>query len=252
MSTLLHLSSSDRDRSLPGSSTTNFNVNLNQVITASSILVKSIAFNNTIYNINSTNNILTHFLADGVTLASTTALTPGFYTIDELITALEPLVTVSSGGAVSIEREDITDRLVFTCATAIAMISDPTVNIMSGVLGISQDIPSSTGFTLNGLVDLSGVHTVFLRSKALCDGFNSLRPNSARLPVLTEIHLNAPFGAKQVWESQNHHTNLIKFTKSKNIQSIDIQLTDIDGNILDLNNHHIHIAVKIFPVREPF
>lgn len=244
---LLRISSRDRDNK-DNSSTNDFSITLNNIESIhnlKSVIVKHITFTNAFYNINSKNNTFTYKIAGVPTSVS---IAVGNYNSSSLITALDTaLAAVGSGTTIN----TTTAKFTFTTTTNIEYL-DISENPMAEILGIERGGGSGgdvASFTPSGVVSLEGLRNLYIRSSNLSFG-NLVNSNqNINHDVISIVPITVPFGGIQQYIS--NHTEIddidsLSQSSGKNIQKLNIKLTDYDGDLLDLNGAHITLVLKVY------
>ncbi len=217
--------------------------------------VKAISFSdivmpNTFYNIDSHNNALRIREVDNAVNVNVT-LAPGVYIIGDddtteysFLKALKEALDASSAIAnpgpgneevYTVSLNPITQKISITTAGGVSLqidLDDGFTN-MDRVLGFHNIL--STGVTLEAddVFDLSGITTVYVRATNLT---TKTRLGGENSNVLAKIYLDSDFGTVvmnnegKMWENNFH-----ELTEPTRLSSLDIQLTDENGTVLDNN-----------------
>ena len=254
---LVKVSSEDRD---PESiSSADFIVSYNNAPCMANInrlAIKNIIVPNVFYNINNTgyniqnngNNIL--FIKNITTgLNFDIGINPGNYTISQLITEINTLLSLSGAG-LSVTEDAVTKKLVFTSSADLFAYS--TLQL-GGFLGMVKpppfDGPGKLVYTLEGFPNLSGVKEVYIGSARMSDGSHLVIPFGSTLPIIAAVPLNVGFGEFQVYIAPNIELDEIVFpsySAGSNLRTIDIQVRDSFGNILDTGGLPTTITFKAY------
>lgn len=239
-SKLIRVSSLDR---LPGGTNENFTVNFQNVNNLSrvlSIVLKHASFPNSVYNVNTTNNVYTY--EDGG-VVQTLVVPPGFYSISRLLTYL-----TANGPALTYARDPITSKIKFTNpATAIPFVIYPTG--IGSLLGVSSYLSVALAATVSAqsLPALEGLKHLYVQSKTLSKGNNMIfNKEQQEVPIFGMIPVTAAFGAINHYETPHEGLEILNYDGETNIQNIDITLLNSDGTIVDLNGGFFNMILKVF------
>jgi hypothetical protein len=187
------------------------------------------------YNINSNNNVLT-FL-DAASSESAT-ITPGNYTIDELLTELQVQMNLQvSGSPYTITYDDITQKVNIANSSAnILTIQDTTaLNSVIGfdngqtIGGSSNDDGNNIGYT-NTMRHLKLQIPNIVSNNLYSNDENlvtQIQPISVIIPI-TEIRNEFQFYS-------NHQGPLIKLANMMSLNEINVRLLDPTNNVVLLN-----------------
>lgn len=239
---LIRISSEDRltDSS---SSSSNFKVaytNVQALSRCVSVILKHASFPNSIYNVNTTNNVYTY--EDGG-VVQTLVVPKGFYSISQLLAYL-----TSSGPALTYAQNPVTYKIQFTNpAAAIPFIIYPTG--IGSLLGVSNylSVPLGSTVSAQSLPALEGLKHLYVGSKALSKGNNMIFGNARQeVDILAMLPVTAPFGSINHYETPHENLEIVNFDGETNIQNIDITLYNGNGDIIDLNGGFFHLILKIF------
>ena len=210
-SNLVKVSSEDRD---PESiSASDFIVSYNNapcMANVNKLAIKNIIVPNVFYNINSSgynsrnsgNNIL--FIKNITTgLEFNIGITPGNYTISELITEINTLLSLSVSG-LSITQDTITKKLKFTSSGDLFGYSTDSMGTYLGMIN-PPDFDSSgvLVYQLEGFSNLSGVKEIYISSTRMSDGSHLVLPFGGTLPAIAAVPINVPFGEYQIYIAPN-------------------------------------------------
>jgi hypothetical protein len=245
---LLRISSLERDLAQSESSSSfrlNFN-NASAVQGVKRIVLKNISIPNVGYNIVSTENDTFSFRV--ATVQKDILVPEGFYSINELITALEADAEAIAVG-LSITLNTITGKLQFTSTTPIQYLSAPT-NSMARTLGILQGTVSDVAlFDAEGLPDLTGDTELYIASEALSDGANLVDAVLQAVPVLGIVPIRVPFGSIQHIEVSDADVDEVVYLDQdtgKSIQSMDIKVYNDRGKIVNLQGLDWVMILKLY------
>lgn len=241
---LLRISSKDRDSK--ADSTSDFTVHVNNSATLQqirSVVVKQASIPYTFYNVTSDNNTFTYKIGG---VASSFTIPEGQYNSASLIGAL-----VTSGAAIvfGVTQSASTFAFTMTSTTAIQYL-DISLNPMAEILGIlygQGSVGDVLTYTATGLPDLSGHANVYIESESLGRG-NLLRTNGVMNNTLVVVPMTVPFGFIEQYVTSHSDIDDVDNDEigGSSSQKIDIKLTDVNGNVLNLHGHHISLIIKIY------
>jgi hypothetical protein len=254
-SDLVKVSSEDRDENSTSSS--DFTVSYNNAPCMSNVnrlAIKNIIVPNVFYNINDTgyntqnngNNIL--FIKNITAgIEFDIGINPGNYTINQLITEINTLLSLSGAG-LSVTEDAVTKKLVFTSSGDLFAYSTEQ---LGGFLGMVKPPPfdglGELVYQLEGFPNLSGVKEIYISSARMSDGSHLVVPFGSTLPVIAAVPLTVGFGEFQVYIAPNIELDEIFFpsySAGSNLRTIDIQVRDTFGNILDTGGLPTTITFK--------
>ena len=246
-SNLVKVSSEDRD---PESiSASDFIVSYNNapcMANVNKLAIKNIIVPNVFYNINSSgynrrnsgnNKLFVKNITSGVEFSI--EVNPGNYTISELITEINTLLSLSVAG-LSITQDTITKKLKFTSSGDLFGYSTDSMGTYLGMIN-PPDFDSSglLVYQLEGFSNLSGVKEIYISSTRMSDGSHLVLPFGGTLPAIAAVPINVAFGEYQIYIAPNIELDQIVFpsySAGTNLRTIDIQVRDSFGNILDTGN----------------
>ncbi len=199
-------------------------------------------------NINDDNNILEFKEAPAGPLLQ--AFIPvGQYNVTQLISALETeiqaLATV--GNTPTITLDPITNKLVINMAlTGIILLNKSTIAEVIGMIPDQDVVNVGLQTSLPRIVNLSGLPIVYVHSKALSSSYG-IDAGKGLTNLVVAVPLNdAPFGAYATLLPKDLAVSEIVYESPRNITNIDIRLRDSQGKLLDIQNMHMTLIVKLY------
>lgn len=182
------------------------------------------------YVFNSAHNTI-KFLDNASTLHTAT-VPVGNYTGNTVITAIQTALNNSgvTGFVVSFDSVNLRLRITNTAAFNLQYASTTA----SKLIGLTADSGLVTDFTCQGVVNLSWPAYILITSTALMQ-LKVSKPvlGTTQSNILYRLAINGSPG--DVIIDKNLYPRPILFQQNFTIDTFDIQLTDPDGNILDLN-----------------
>jgi hypothetical protein len=114
-------------------------------------------------------------------------------------------------------------------------------------LGITSNLVCALSAQAQDFPDLLGLKTAFLYSSALSDN-KYISSNKGSEDIIAEVPIKSQFGFLNIYESNaSDDIDLILYRHKRVINTIDIQLRDEDGEILDLGKQaEVFIVLKMF------
>ena len=183
------------------------------------------------YAINSTNNVLN--FTDSTDGLLTVTITPGNYTIDELLAELQTVMNAAATTATfTLTYDEITQKTTFAWTGGTTITFEDTSTLFP-LLGLREDLESakSTPFTAT---DVSYTNTTRY-VKLFVDNINSnnVYDNDNVQKVAVKLPINEVRNEFQFYD--NHRGYKIQLPSMPSINEMRIKLTDPDNNVIDLN-----------------
>lgn len=249
MSNSLIMVLNSKFRTPDSASVSDFTISIGQSISIKQSVVQSVTLPNTVYNINDTNNV--GFL-NLIGLGTYVVLVPvGQYNLAQFLLTLQGLLTAIDIAS-TVVQNPLTLKLDFTFSYPAQWATDST-SPLSKVLGtyINWNQPHypavpANSFSAYALPNLTGIRNVYICSRILGQGVNSLLENGVNLPLVLNMPMTEPFGSVNYFECNETLLNLKTYKQGQNTQYIDIQLRDIDGNIIDINGAEWQLAMLVY------
>ena len=253
---LVKVSSEDRDPESISSS--DFIVSYNNAPCMANInrlAIKNIIVPNVFYNINDTGyNIQnsgnsTLFIKNITTgLNFSIGINAGNYTISQLITEINTLLSLSGGG-VSVSEDAVTKKLKFTSGSGdlFAYSTDGMGSYLGMIKPPSFDGAGVLVYNLEGFPNLSGVKEIYISSARMSDGSHLVLPFGSTLPVIAAVPITVAFGEFQTYIAPNIELDEIVFpsySAGSSLRTIDIQVRDTFGNVLNTGGLPTTITFK--------
>lgn len=192
---------------------------------------------NTIYNFNSSNNSIT--FTQGTT--ETISVSVGNYSATTLKDALNTAIT-AAGLDITVSFDE--DNAVFSFTGGSAFTIDSAT--MSRQLGLKEQLPtsSSTSYTATRVCDFAGATNLYVRIRNL--SMNNLDSRGNTSSIIASIVVNTNYGEYIFFSSPD----ILYFMISENkISHLDIEITDQEGNVVDLNGSSFNMTLSVHFVR---
>lgn len=212
------------------------------------------------YNINSSNNLIHFEETNGMTLSAT--VTPGFYTIGDLMTAIGNVMTAASGAGVTYTATySSTTNKVTISSNAVGptifnlifyggtqtyengtrtIYKDRSIGPVIGFKNVDQT--GSLTYTSQGIYDLSGEDYLLLH---INDFDNLDATESAVQNAFAVIPLDVALGSVKYYNVLSHFKNIKHFSPPKSFRRLHIQFKDHNGNFYDFNGLDHSLLFKI-------
>jgi hypothetical protein len=188
----------------------------------------------------------------------------GFYTMDDLIDVLEPLIqaTLAASGIVPLptldefKYEPIQMKFSMTfngngASTVITLDGDGSqlsINTLMGNTGVlTMPTNPAVATLMEDLVNMGGVDTVCVCCEELANsntyhnGLYGLNTAGRLSNCIQMVPLQVPFGAMAVYNSLDVDADSIKYFLPVDATQLTIAITDMAGNMLDLSNTQFNI-----------
>ena len=245
---LLVINSKDKDVS--SISNSNFEIQAQEKYLLqgiSRIVIVEATVPNLFANINEDNNILDFKEAGGPLLQA--FLPVGQYNVTQLISALESEIEslVSVGNVPTITLDPITNKLIINMsATGLIILGNSTIAEVIGLIPGQDAVNVGLQTLLPRIVNLSGLPIVYLHSKALSSSYG-IDAGKGLTNLVVAVPLNeAPYGSYATLLPKDLAISEIVYDSPRNITTLDIRLRDSQGKLLDIENMHITLVVKIY------
>ena len=216
------------------------------------VVVKSVSFPNSAYNIytdgSKKNNTFEYSLTNSN--YTFTLNDPGFYTLDQIIDLLKTDMQNNAdleglGGIINITIDNITKKVKFDVQNT-NLILHGDIGLLNPFIGNTQASDIITiSYIVDSLANLYGLTDAYITStliaeQNLCDG------DVETHDILCRIIIDVPFAAIQKYESGDDELDSINYRSTRNYDSVDIQLRDLDMNIIELENGPITLLLKVY------
>ena len=203
----------------------------------------NITLPNSMYNVTTRNNTIL-FRNNATPVLSRTITVPvGNYNVDNLVSKMNELMAVDSIGTIAFN--DQTSRFTFSFTTAFQIMS----TTMERILGLKNQTPSgsfSTTFGCLDTADLGGVINIYLRIKNL--SMNNVDTRGVRNGnIIANIPNTTNYGGYIFFVP----SEVLYYTVGENsISYLDIELTDQNGNVLELQGAEYNITLTVHFISE--
>lgn len=240
-----------------GYSNTNFTINLGpNMQKVARVSVASVTFPNSAFNVNggSIANNSFAIVVGGVTTEYT--VEPGYYNTTTLMSNVQTaintyLTTLGAGQSVALTQDSISNFVTLTYtagSSGVATITLADTEQGSGIwelLGFDSLPLTGATITATNLPALGGLKTVYLQSSSLSPG-NMYDKDGEIKNTLLAIPISAAFGVNNIFECKVDQLCEITYMTPRDLTSVDFQLTDRRGNIVDLHGGNLTVNLKIW------
>lgn len=223
---------------------------LNNVV---SVKLNNMIFTNTVYNINSKNNVF--YYSDSLGDQSV-VLPVGQYSTSALLTALETALASAPNPIVANFDINLTTYKVSMVSAVPAIELYDRKNDIFNLLGYKMGLSGSSGlvasYTFPNIIDISGLDVVHVCSTALSlhgsiDNFTSSSTGQnvrSRTNVFKQIPVNSAYGFKVNYSNPKDLPDLV-YDTPRSLANIDIQLRDNYGDVLELNGVEVYFSFEV-------
>lgn len=252
MEKLLIFSSDDKNTAYSGTNS-DFTITLKETYSVQnikSILVKEVQVPHVQYNIRASNGIVNNsFKMKETGQADATFTIPeGQYVTSTFLTALQSAMNTNLvSGTVVITQTALTQKLnfTFTATTAILYNLDDG-NLMADASGITTTTAASANIDADSLLFLTGTELMYIHSPELSEN-HGIDGDFGLIDVLESISLHdVPFGALAYRQNNDDELARIKYASLKNLNKVNINLRDGQGNKIDIGTGKMTVIVKAF------
>lgn len=241
---------SSKDKVPNSKSNTDFSYSLGQSIEVAGVAVKSISIPHTTYNINNRNNT---FLVYHASTSASLTIPIGQYNSVRFVNALQTVLrTETTDSSLVVSQDTLTHKLTITSTVPLRISTDPSVSPLGKVIGLGDTegstfpVVNTLLFTAPDIPDLGGVKNYYISSRTLVQSSNAVFKGGFHLPLLMSIPVTVPFGLVNHYEADDINLGIRYFSRSQNIQHIDIKILDEDLHEVDLNGADLEMTLKIY------
>ena len=188
---------------------------------------------NTIYNFNSSNNSITFTQGSTVTVS----VSVGNYSASTLTDALNTAIS-SAGLSITVSFDEDQADFSFTGGSAFTIDSAT----MSRQLGLKDQLPTSSGtsYTAQTVCDFAGATQLYVRIRNV--SLNNLDSRGKTSNIIASIVNNVNYGEYIFYTPPEV---LYFMINEQQLSHIDLELTDQEGNIIDLNGANFNMTLSV-------
>ena len=238
---------------------TNFSVNLSRMTETNDVVrvvLKSVSFSNSMYNVESPNDKLTIFVTNS-TGFFTVIVPTGYYTSAQLMTTLEGLINpllVPFSTVISFAQSPINGLITATSSletfyilsTADQASETGFTSKLPGLLGFFENSPTpAASMTASKIPDLYGLTNCYIHSQQLAEG-NVVDGDVEAHDILAHVPVAVPYGNFVHYELNDELLGAVNFSSERNLDLINISIRDIDQNVINLNTGDVTLLIKLY------
>ena len=148
---------------------------------------------------------------------------------------------------VTITLDPITNKLIINMSvTGLIILGNSTIAEVIGTIPGQDAVNVGLQTLLPRIVNLSGLPVVYIHSKALSSSYG-IDAGKGLTNLVVAVPLNeAPYGSYATLLPKDLSVSEIVYDSPRNITTLDIRLRDSQGKLLDIENMHITLVVKIY------
>lgn len=212
---------------------------LNEAIIAPSgyrliIGLTNLTMPNSMYNVTSNNKSI---VVSGVTYE----IDEGNYSAEALATSLTAVL--GSVGSVTFNNTD--NKYNFTFASAETIDEGTTLTRQLGLTGQLPTHPAATTYSANGICDLGGTTNIYIRIRNLT--MNNIDSRGQTNNIIASIVNNTNYGGYIFFVPPEV---LYYQITEQNISHLDIELTDQEGKLLEMNGANFNLTLTVHYVKQ--
>ncbi len=214
---------------------------LNEAIVAPSgyrliIGLTNMTMPNSMFNVTSNNNTI---VISGVTYT----ITEGNYSAESLATAVN--TAISSVGTCEFDDTGNNNKYLFTFTAGAKTIDEETT--LTRQLGLTGQLPThaATSYNALGVCDLGGTTNIYIRLRNLT--MNNIDSRGQTNNIIASIVNNTNYGGYIFFVPPEV---LYYQITEQNISHLDIELTDQEGKLLELNKANFNLTLTIHYVKQ--
>lgn len=214
---------------------TEFRIRLdNPIYNLKTLEITSCVIPNTIYTFTSSNNKLIFDEGAPVTIT----ITPGTYSITDLITELNTQILASAlAGVYTITYSPTTLKLNISCTVPFQLVFLNQANTAWFELGFTYNTDTAIGVSLTAprVLALDGPKFVMIR----CGNLDNVGVNTRNTQFLFSVPMDVPFTDVKYYEPNTREETLMTFNYGLSPSYFDFIMIDDNNNKIDLNGSEI-------------
>ena len=212
---------------------------LNEAIIAPSgyrliIGLTNLTMPNSMYNVTSNNKSI---VVSGVTYE----IDEGNYSAEALATSL----TAVLGDVGSVAFNNTDNKYIFTFASDETIDEETTLTRQLGLTGQLPTTPAATTYSANGICDLGGTTNIYIRIRNLT--MNNIDSRGQTNNIIASIVNNTNYGGYIFFVPPEV---LYYQITEQNISHLDIELTDQEGKLLEMNGANFNLTLTVHYVKQ--
>jgi len=190
---------------------------------------------NSMFNVTSNNNTI---VISGVTYT----IAEGNYSAESLATAVN--TAISGVGSVAFDDTNNNNKYIFTFTSGKTIDEETT---LTRQLGLAGKMPTSsvTSYSATGICDLGGTTNIYIRLRNLT--MNNIDSRGQTNNIIASIVNNTNYGGYIFFVPPEV---LYYQITEQNISHLDIELTDQEGKLLEMNGAEFNLTLTIHYVKQ--
>lgn len=190
---------------------------------------------NSMFNVTSNNNTI---VISGVTYI----IDEGNYSAESLATAVG--TALGAVGSIAFDDTNNNNKYIFTFASAETIDEETTLTRQLGLTGQLPTIAATT-YSASGICDLGGTTNIYIRIRNLT--MNNIDSRGQTNNIISSIVNNTNYGGYIFFVPPEV---LYYQITEQNISHLDIELTDQEGKLLELNGANFNLTLTIHYVKQ--
>lgn len=210
------------------------------------ISVLTVQFPNNFYNIIADRNgNLFQYIYNGTPHSFT--ISEGFYTVGRLMEVLETNIAAQNGGLKPfMDLQTDTGKVFINNGTMLTNLTITLTTIWDQLGFITDTVITTTdNYVATNLPSLQGLTKVYLMSTALAIQ-NGMDVGGEQKSNLLAVPIKAQFGEMVLFECKQDVLCEITYPIKRNLQIIDFQLVDRNGEIVYLNGGNLKVELRVW------
>jgi len=190
---------------------------------------------NSMFNVTSNNN---NIVISGVTYT----ITEGNYSAESLATAVG--TAISSVGTCAFDDTNNNNKYIFTFVGSESIDAETT---LTRQLGLGGQLPTTaaTTYSATGICDLGGTTNIYIRLRNLT--MNNIDSRGQTNNIIASIVNNTNYGGYIFFVPPEV---LYYQITEQNISHLDIELTDQEGKLLEMNGANFNLTLTVHYVKQ--
>ena len=192
---------------------------------------------NSMFNVTSINNTI-------VISGTTYTIAVGNYSADSLAEAITAEITAIGGTCVFDDTNNNNNKYIFTFTSGKTIETGTT---LTRQLGLTGQLPTDpvTSYSAQGICDLGGVTNIYVRLRNLT--MNNIDSRGQTNNIIASIVNNSNFGGYIFFVPPEV---LYYQITEQNISHLDIELTDQEGKLLEMNGANFNLTLTVHYVKQ--
>ena len=230
----------------------NFSIDLSQDQTTHKVHevhIMSASILHNFYNITTNNSSLV--VIGSIGGLNVFSVSEGFYTTTELLAELKTQIDAFyAPTTITFTQDPLTNKISYTAVgenISFVSVGDNALSTMAPNLGITTTTPSALTGTFSDTPSLNGVEHVYIQSSKLNGNPTVTSRGGVFDDTFLAMPVRVPYGFLITYQAQAAHQEQITYNTIRDLSTLDIRITDDDGNELDVgDNHEFVLVLKFF------